>query len=123
MTNAPYERQACISRSIILESVDNLIFGLSELSLDREHSGEDEYATHQTDNIVHDRSGTAQLHCSLVALHECGIRQKRSKSSTYQDEIRWLLHNMHFSYHPWSWLVCEINAKSLLHMLPENSST
>ena len=74
---------------------------MSKLSLDREHGGEDEYATHQTDNVVHDRRSTAQLHCSLVPLHECGICQKGSKSSTYQgvkSEIYPLL-IIYFYYH------------------------
>ena len=88
MIYVPYESKACISWTIVLESIDNLSLGLAKLSLDWEHGGEDQYATHQADNIVHDRCGTAQLHGSLIPLHERGICQKGSKSSTYQDEIR-----------------------------------
>ena len=87
---SPYERKPRVSGAIVLEGVDDLCLGLPKLSLDGEHSGEDEYATHQADNIVHDGSGTAKFDGSLRPLHKSGISQKGSKSSSCYDHHLWM---------------------------------
>ena len=82
MKHSPNEREASVPWSVVLEGIDNLRLGLSEFPLDREDSREDEYATHQTDDIVHDRSGTTKFDGTLVPLHKGGVSEKSTKSST-----------------------------------------
>ena len=89
LVHSPNKCQSSVAWSVVLQCADYLPLTLTQLPLNREHSGEDEYATHQTDNVVHDWSGAAQFDGSLVPLHESGVGQKRSKSSTWGMMGKW----------------------------------
>ena len=86
-TLSPNECKTRVSRAIILEGVDDLCLGLSNLSLNGEYSGEDEYAAYQADQIVKEWSDSTQLDGSLGPLHEGGVSQKYSQSSICCNDI------------------------------------
>lgn len=78
----PYEREARVAWSVETEGVDNLLLRGALSLLDGEHRGEDEDATHEAHNVVHQRSDGAEPDSPLRALHEGGKGQESPKTST-----------------------------------------
>ncbi len=84
--SSPYKRETSVSLSSgKAQSVHNLILAKSLGRLDSKHGGEDENTTHEADNIVEERSHTAQLDRPLLTPHERSIRQEGAQSSAYNN--------------------------------------
>ncbi len=80
---SPYERETSVPLSSSkAQCVHNLILAKSLGRLDSKDGGEDEDTTHEADDIVEERSHTAQLDRPLLTSHECSIRQKCAQSSS-----------------------------------------